>query len=651
MAFSFNTNNFSTSFTTSRPLSSTRTATATPGNDTLRLSGLDDVVARPLSPTEQAVFDAATVAGDGAAAAYQKALLGGADVATQLQGLGVPGPEAAATVGSGSLLRTLNPTEATTFFQLYNTEAIATSATGGSPFPLASVSAAEAANLILSGTAGRPFTNTLELVTYADLRSPAPYFNNPNFPPPGSFVPDPAVALQFTPVFYSFLTGTQTPPFAAAIPPAPNELPDFVDPVANADMAGNDYIYGRGGNDVIVDLLGDNAINTDAGDDQILLGHGNDRIYDRGGNNTIIDLGGNNSITLRDVTRIGPTVTDIVTTGSGDDRISAFDGRNIIDAGDGNNVVRGGDAFDRITVGVGDDDINVYGGTLNQTEQEQFVFLQPPPNPAIQIPLVPLDAHNVISDRGGSDIFRASANAATGPGDQVFNGNDYVESDVGILLGLGPTFGDDTALLGDGDNVFIDMGGNETVRTGSGRDVIYTSFLSIGAGNDDIDSGAGDDIVSTGGGRDTVRGGPGSDQLIEARDGVEDIFIYTSADIFPQAGQPAPLDVIQGLDIAAITFPAGAFASVELLDRIDLSGVTLFGAPVDFGDIVTGNIDAVPGQFDRAVALDLNGSGTFEPGADLPFAVLTGFDPAYAGLDPFPVVFNERSFIFDTGMV
>lgn len=291
----------------------------------------------------------------------------------------------------------------------------------------------------------------------------------------------------------------------------------------NSAFGGNDRILGDGGDDYIADLLGDNLVSTDEGDDRILLGAGNDHIFDRGGDNVIDDLGGNNVITARDG-------DDTVTTGAGDDHINVFDGQNTVDAGDGNNMVRGGEGLDAITVGTGNDFVEVRTGSLDQTDSFDLPF----------IGVLGFLAHNVVQDAGGSDNIRASGNSRVDqPGfpDQVFNGDDLVLSDIGGV------FGNDRIELGGGNNIVVDLGGNDIVRTLEGDDIIFTSFAA--PGNDDISSGEGNDTVNPGAGSDTVRGGLGADVVFLENDGDRDALPYLDGD---QSFSPATTDIVLGFD-------------------------------------------------------------------------------------------------------
>jgi len=143
--------------------------------------------------------------------------------------------------------------------------------------------------------------------------------------------------------------------------------------ILNGD-AGNDLIHGRGGNDTISGGLGADFIVGFAGDDVIsgdedndtLLGSagldvingndGNDSIRGNGGHDTID--GGDGEDTLR-----GDGSGDTIFGGAGRDLIDGGGGNDDIYAGDGNDIIKGGDGEDYVLAGDGNDAIS--GGDQN----------------------------------------------------------------------------------------------------------------------------------------------------------------------------------------------------------------------------------------------------------------------------------------------
>lgn len=654
------------SFSFSRSFGNTAPALDANRNS-VSFGGGDDVIARTLTPGEQALYDALIAGGESRLDAYRTVFTqrdAATTVLNQLTALGVPLSEAASLYADGTIQRPLTTTEFQIYQQLtlpqvfigtagarglyaalgnfYDSNGIIPGAADDSVAVIDGATGLDpstALGLIFGGEIRRIMPNiTLpypgignvltpypELYLFHDLQNPDADFLQTIFVGSGT-VGSPSQALDF-----AGLIG----PLDAGPAPAPNVLPpdQIVGVPENAAFGGNDSIRDSGGDNLIVDLIGNNRINTGKGDDEILLGTGNDTVYDRGGSNTIIDLGGDNNITVRSTYGAGASEVDIITTGDGNDQINAFDGRNEIDAGNGNNNVRGGDNYDFIKVGLGDDIVDVRAGTFGETE-EAFVDL----GGGFTIPLSgPLQAHNRIEDQGGSDIFRASATPEVISDDptfqdQVFNGNDFVVSDLSGVVG------NDIARLGDGDNVYVDAGGNDDVTTGRGTDSIFTSLFV--AGNDIINAGAGNDTVAPGPGSDRVRAGGGSDLILLDPDGVVDTLIWLTADL------DGGVDLITDPDV--LRNPDGTFAGPELtlVDLLDVSGVAIIrtpgGSPVplSYDDYI-----ATDSGVDNLVnvAFDINGDDAFTAANDL---LLAQIQFTAGPTIPSSVVLDADSFLF-----
>jgi Ca2+-binding RTX toxin-like protein len=420
-------------------------------------------------------------------------------------------------------------------------------------------------------------------------------------------------------------------------------FPDFAPtPFDDGAFAGDDRIFGRGGDDIVIDVRGNNLVTTDEGDDFILVGDGNDRIFDDGGDNEIEASGGNNTIT----TGGGD---DVIVTGDGTDTINAFDGDNTIDAGGGNNLVRGGDERDFVEVGLGDDFVDVLAGSLvlddfgravrgtdgEVIENTVFVDLSTIFFGAVAPPRAGGDFHNVILDAGGSDTLRASANARNDqPGfpDREFAGDDLIVDDLSVrdafnefietgTITVPFEIGDDNINAFAGDNQIYTFGGDDTVNTEEGDDIVFTSFLV--AGDDDIDTGAGNDFVNPGEGSDRVRGGFGEDFYALEADGFVDTLVF----------QPGDVPALTGTGFAA-AFPfaaasdsaTGFTTSGEGADLIDFRGLDVgFDRVLQFNAAAFGLSVGGPG-FDVLLFLDVDGSAAtggeaFTPGDLFPLVV------------------------------
>lgn len=398
---------------------------------------------------------------------------------------------------------------------------------------------------------------------------------------------------------------------------------------------GADRIFGRGGDDIVVDVLGSNLITTDDGDDIILLGDGNDRVFDDDGDNWVEVSGGNNTIT----TGGGD---DVIRTGDGVDTINAFDGNNIIDAGNGNNLVRGGDELDIVDVGLGNDFVDVLAGSLvlaanglpvrdaagETIENTTAIDLSTIFVGAVSAPNPGGDFHNVIIDAGGNDTLRASANARNDqPGfpDREFAGDDLIIDDLSLLDAFNEfvetgaitvpfEIGDDDINAQAGDNQVYTFAGDDIINTEDGDDIIFTSFLS--AGDDRIDAGAGNDFINPGAGSDTVRGGFGDDFYALEADGSVDTLVFGPGDL--------PILTGTGFDeafpFAAATDTATGFTTSGAgADLLDMRGLEVgFDQLFQFNAANFG-ISAGGAGFDLLLFFDVDGSGAatgefFTPG-------------------------------------
>ncbi|MEL7237562.1 MAG: calcium-binding protein, partial [Planctomycetota bacterium] len=394
-----------------------------------------------------------------------------------------------------------------------------------------------------------------------------------------------------------FSSPTNVNPFTGATIPV-----DF----SGADFGGPDRIFGRGGNDVIIDLEGNNLIMTEEGNDTIVVGFGDDRIVDDGGNNLIQAFGGRNSITTGDE-------DDTITTGDGDDNINAFDGRNVIDAGGGNNIVRGGNGFDEVTVGTGNDFVELRGGALSEDLNDNGILdigedrdFDGVLDEAVTETFAILNtgtgfvANNYVVDAGGNDVILANAATARTGDDIALSDVTVVQDDTGTFPGFRAVevapgvFGDDTIDLKGGDNYILDGGGNDTVRTLDGNDIIFTSFFA--AGDDDINAGAGIDEIFSGGGADRIQGGPGADQ-IELLDDIggpaTDTLIYNFNDIVDTPGDP---DQVGNFVVGEDLIDVSAFTVAD--NGFDLSFENYVNAPLSLTSAAVGWDIEVDGVID-----------------------------------------------------
>ncbi|WP_342154928.1 calcium-binding protein, partial [Methylorubrum sp. SB2] len=240
--------------------------------------------------------------------------------------------------------------------------------------------------------------------------------------------------------------------------------------------AKDDEIDGNGGDDVLKGLGGDDWIDSGTGLVDIDGGEGHDYAS--------FDLSGaTDSFTLK----ISPTISlgiwgkvlnvedfGFISTGSGNDTITAGDGGSTINSGAGDDTVTGG---------AGDDIIN------------------------------PGDGKNVVRGGGGNDRIAHSSQYVPFTADETFYGDGG--DDI-----LNSAFGNDTIDGGTGNDVIASSGGNDIVDGGDGDDTISGDADGLRGtsaetkGDDRLSGGAGNDLLSGGLGKDTLDGGSGDDTLI-----------------------------------------------------------------------------------------------------------------------------------------
>jgi trimeric autotransporter adhesin len=251
-----------------------------------------------------------------------------------------------------------------------------------------------------------------------------------------------------------------------------SEQADFVDGGMGADA-----LYGRGGNDVIDGWEGEDHLAGDGGNDTYVVrtGSGHDRIDAYDGTATRVE-------TVR--------FDDVASTGLTAIRAS------------GNNLVLEYGPGDSVTVA------NHFSGAHYQ--MNLFQFADGVTWSAAQL----FAAYPIAASEGDENVgFTDGAENVTGGGGhdtlRVFGGDDVVDGGIGNDSLYGGN-GADTLRGGEGGDRLDGDAGNDTLEGGAGNDT-----LSGGDGNDVIDGGAGNDSLTGGAGNDTylVRLGDGHDRI------------------------------------------------------------------------------------------------------------------------------------------
>lgn len=195
-------------------------------------------------------------------------------------------------------------------------------------------------------------------------------------------------------------------------------------------------------NDIFKDLNSgiNHVIDGLAGRDVITLGSGNDKVY------------GNDGV-------------DIVRTGAGSDLLYGGADDDRLYGDDGDDILYGGEGKDRLEGNNGDDEL--YGGEGNDQ-------------------LYGKDDDDLLVGGNGNDTLNGGI------------GNDHIFGNAGTDFIIG----------GDGDDTVDGGSGNDTIDTGEGNDII-----DGGDNNDTVYADEGDDVINGGGGNDVLYGGADDDEI------------------------------------------------------------------------------------------------------------------------------------------
>ncbi|MBN42891.1 MAG: hypothetical protein CL573_05315, partial [Alphaproteobacteria bacterium] len=233
------------------------------------------------------------------------------------------------------------------------------------------------------------------------------------------------------------------------------------------NISGFENVIGGDGNDTLIGDEGNNRLIGGAGDDQIQAFGGNDVIDGGEGIDSVsfedseeavtIDLGAG---TVSGVGTGTDTISGVenISTGSGDDTVTADGRANIIATGAGDDVVEGAGGDDTLDGGTGVD-------TISFENAEEGVA-------------VDLESGSAHGDDTGVDTFRAFENVTGGRGDDIITGDGLNNVLIGnrgsdVLDGgagndrLDGGLGDDVFIVSDGDDVIIAGGGDNTLKIGA----------------------------------------------------------------------------------------------------------------------------------------------------------------------------------------
>jgi Ca2+-binding RTX toxin-like protein len=279
---------------------------------------------------------------------------------------------------------------------------------------------------------------------------------------------------------------------------------------------------------------------------------------------------------------------DKITAGLGDDDIFGGTGNDFIRAGDGNDSLWGGEGNDVLDGQIGND--GMAGG-----RGDDVYWIDSDGD-------VVVEAANEGYDKVMSDVDHVlglhfeelwlnEVTAATSAQGNAMNNKIVGNSNNNLIIGLegndklSGNSGDDS-LYGDAGNDDIWGGvGQDHLFGGVGNDKLYAEdgndFLFGGAGNDQLNGGSGDDVIDGGAGSDILGGGFGADVFVLAAGGGRD----TVTDF--QDG--TDLIAVQAATMAGVKLKAisgGTEVTIGNGDTLFLKGVGI--AQIDASDFILG---------------------------------------------------------------
>lgn len=271
-------------------------------------------------------------------------------------------------------------------------------------------------------------------------------------------------------------------------------------------LAGNDIVYGLGGQD---------WIDAGSGHDQVFGGFGNDTILGGTGNDSLYGDAGNDDLN-------GGLDNDVLYGGSGNDQLRADSGTDTLYGGTGNDryyIGPFGHTSEVIEAwGGGNDTVHAFISDYTLGANVENLVLEPLPTTIYQ-PTADPDIGTIIHIHYAWPVTRVGRgnsldNVITGTQASGYNnhleglaGNDTLYGGLGNDTLYGGTEHDYLS-GGSGDDLLFGEAGNDSVFGGIGND-----FLFSGAQNDLLNGGNGNDVLFGEDHADTLFGGNGDDTL------------------------------------------------------------------------------------------------------------------------------------------
>ncbi len=363
--------------------------------------------------------------------------------------------------------------------------------------------------------------------------------------------------------------------------------------------AGNDELYGDGGDDTLVGGAGedqlfgdyagtyyvgvggawtDEAVFDEFGDDVLDGGDGDDLIFGMGGNDVL--FGGADVDTM-----FGNDGADMLSGGDGND---ALLGDSASDTSPGDDLLFGDAGFDLLQGEAGNDQLD--GGEDDDELQGG-------------------SGHDALFGGTGNDLLFGEATSFQGPaGDDMLDGGDGIDQLQGgggadtLFGGTGndTLFGDDpldVSIVGNdqldgeaGDDELQGGLGNDTLFGGDGNDALRGDRMALApdpqnGGDDSLDGEAGDDELNGDSGNDVLTGGTGQDLLIGGTG--QDTYEFNLGDgvdtIEDQGGEGNRLVFGVNSESVTLEMEAGDTLQLHVGTAGDVVRITNFGVNVPAG--------------------------------------------------------------------
>jgi Ca2+-binding RTX toxin-like protein len=288
---------------------------------------------------------------------------------------------------------------------------------------------------------------------------------------------------------------------------------DTDDDFSAIDFAGNVFLNGLGGSDILQAGTSDSEIHGGAGDDFVYGFTGDDLLFGGSGNDYLQGANGN----------------DRMDGGSGDDIVRGMRGRDVLSGGLGNDRIDGGGQQNSISE-------LINGDTTIRTD---------------------IDGRTSLTGLG-NDVYIGAFGSVTiigNEGDNVVDAVDFRGSTN--IHGMG------------GDDILLGGSFRDTITGGDGND-----YIQGGGGSDDLQGGNGDDLVRGQGAADIVGGGLGND-VIQGGAGINQVRESVDVDVSASGGRNSVQFTGIGTDTYSGEFFRVIIIGGDSDNSIDVSGLTI----------------------------------------------------------------------------